>query len=265
MGRLTLYPFGAHWRYEGLGLTGFYDYGWGNAAPDVSGLSTPLKSTSAHFERIAALVHYAAEQWNVLGEFDYGNNAFSLANLYRGSGPADAFGTATGTPFMKGTHFGNACQSTSPCYDIFGTDGPQVATYQALLNNGRSRQVGFDFLGHYHIPRTKLTAFGMFQWFLPNDNVTSDPLDFQRFVVGLSYQFNEYLRIAVDSQNLLFYHKQFGIPIRDATKFNYVPGAKLNGQTLPGNPAVPASLNTIIPNLVPRDTHAFFLNLEFAY
>ena len=265
MGRFTVYPFGARWRYDGLGLTGFYDYGWGNVAPDIAGLSTPLKGSNAHFQRIAALVHYAAEQWNVLGEFDYGQNAFQVANLYRGSGPADAFGTPTGIPFTSGTHFGNTCSTTTPCYPLFGTYGPQVAAYQAFLNNGRARQIGLDFLGHYHIPGTKLTLFGMFQWFMPNDNVTENPLDFQRFVVGLSYQVNEYLRIAVDSQNLLFYHDQFGMPVSSLTKYNYVPGSKFNGQLLPGNSKVPGSLNTIIPDLVPRDTHAFFLNLEFAY
>ncbi len=265
MGRFTVYPFGARWRYDGLGFTGFYDYGYGNVAPNSNSLVAPLKGSNAHFERIAALVHYAAEQWNVLGEFDYGQNAFQLANLYRGSGPADAFGTPTGIPLTKETHFGNKCSSGTPCYNVFDTYGPQVAAYQAFLNNGRSRQVGFDFLGHYHIPGTKLTAFGLFQWLLPNDNVRQNPLDFQRFVVGVSYQVNEYLRIALDSQNLLFYHDQFGLPVSDLMQSNYVPGSKLNGQLLPGNLKKPGSLNTVIPNLVPRDTHAFFLNLEFAY
>ena len=265
MGRFTVYPFGARWRYDGLGLTGFYDYGWGNVAPDSDSLSTPLKGTNAHFERIAALVHYAAEQWNVLGEFDYGQNAFQLANLYHGSGPADAFGIPTGIPFTKGTHFGNTCSTSTPCYNVVGTYGPQVAAYQAFLNNGRAREIGVDFLGHFQIPGTKLTAFGLYQWFMPNDNVGENPLDFQRFVVGISYQVNEYLRIALDSQNLLFYHDQFGLPVSDLRQFNYVPGSKFNGQILPGSTKTASSLNTIIPDLVPRDTHAFFLNLEFAY
>jgi hypothetical protein len=265
MGRFTVYPFGARWRYDGLGLTGFYDYGWGNVAPNINSVSTPLKGSNAHFERIAALVHYATEQWNVLGQFDYGQNAFQLGNLYIGSGPADAFGTATGIPFTKGTHFGNTCSSTAPCYNVLGTYGPQVAAYQAFLNNGRTRQIGLDFLGHYHIPATKLTAFGLFQWFMPNDTVQENPLDFQRFVVGISYRVNAYLRIALDSQNLLFYHDQFGLPVSSLMQSNYMPGSKLNGQILPGNTKVPSSLNTIVPNLAPFDTHAFFLNLEFAY
>ena len=87
--------------------------------------------------------------------------------------------------------------------------------------------------GHYLIPGTKLSAFGMYQWFLPNDNVNENPLDFQRFIAGLSYQWNEYVRIAVDSQNLLFYHSQFGIPVSYAQQFNYAPGGTFNGRQLP--------------------------------
>ena len=263
MARVTAYPFGAHWRYDGFGMTGFFNYGWGDTTPDNSGVSMPLKGSatgSAHFERIAALLHYSAEQWNVVGEFDYGNNATTVGNMFSGSGPLDAFGTPTGTPIIKSPAFGNTtCAKATPCYPIFGTFGPQTAVYQAFQNNGRSRQLGLDFMGHYHIPGTKLTTFGMFQWFLPNDNVKENPLDFQRFVVGVSYQFNEYFRIALDSQNLLFYHGQFGLPVSYANKFNYAAGKSFNGWLLP------KSGSTVIPNLVPRDTHAIFANLEFAY
>ena len=141
--------------------------------------------------------------------FDYGQNAFQLSNLYSGSGPLDAFGTATGAAQTSKTYAGNTCSSATPCYTYPNSYGPQTALYQAYLNNGRAREIGVDFLGHYHIPGTKLTAFGMFQWFMPNDNVNENPLDFMRFVAGVSYQYNEYLRFALDSQNLLFYHDQF--------------------------------------------------------
>ena len=259
MGRLTAYPFGANWRYQGLGLTGFYNYGWGNVAPDQQGVSTPLKSTTSYFERVAGLVHYSAEQWNIAGELDYGKNAFTLSNLYSGTGPLDAFGTATGRAVTKPFAGNPTCTAAAPCYDGFGTFGPQVAVYQAMLNNGRARQLGFDFFGHYHIPGTKLTAFGMFQWFMPNTSITENPLDFQRFIAGISYQYNEYLRFALDSQNLSFYHGQFGLPVSQASTFGYVPGSTLNGRKLP-------SVGTyVIPNLVPRDQHAIFANVEFAY
>ena len=51
-----------------------------------------------------------------LGEFDYGQNAFQLSNLYSGSGPLDAFGTATGTGQTTGKFAGNTCRPTAPCY-----------------------------------------------------------------------------------------------------------------------------------------------------
>ena len=161
-----IYPFGAKWRYEGLGLTGFYNYGYGNTAPDSDSLPTPLKVSNAHFDRAAAILSYAAQEWNVLGEFDYGDNAFHLSNLYSGSGPLDAFGTATGTAINYRRRITRATPAPRPSL----ATGCRIPTarkspaYQAFLNNGRSRQIGFDLLGHYHIPHTKLTAFGMFQW-----------------------------------------------------------------------------------------------------
>ena len=269
MGRLSAYPFGADWRFQGLGLTGFYNYGYGNTTPDNMNISTPLKATNAHFERIAAMLHYAAPLWNLVGEFDYGQNAFNLGNLFSGSGPSDAFGTPSG-PAITANNKGSevltgaplkgkgSCSSTTPCYDVFGSYGPQTAVWKAILQNGRERNMGVDFFGHFNIPYTKLSVFGMFQWFMPNDNITKDPLDFQRFVVGVSYQFNEYVRFAIDSQNISFYHNQFGIPVGTAESFNYTPSV-LNGRQLP------SVKKFVIPNLVPSDTHSVFANVEFAY
>jgi hypothetical protein len=260
MGRVTAYPFGSSWRYQGLGITGFYNYGYGNVAPDIGSMPTALKGPISHFTRMSAILSYAAQEWNILGEFDYGQNAFQLSNLYKGSGPLDAFGTATGPAIgtAKGIQYaGNNCTTAAPCYSIANSWGPQTSAYTAMLNNGRARQIGFDMLGHYHIPGTKLTAFGMFQWFMPNDNVNENPLDFQRLVAGISYQYNEYLRFALDSQNLMFYHDQFAMPVNYLSSFGYVPGSTFNGRKLPKTGS--------IPNMVPLDTHAIFLNMEFAY
>ncbi|MGH7838242.1 MAG: hypothetical protein ACREQC_10540, partial [Candidatus Binataceae bacterium] len=110
----------------------------------------------------------------------------------------------------------------------------------------------------YHIPGTKLSIFGMYQWFIPNDQFEGpDPLDFQRFIAGVSYQYNEYIRFALDSQNLLFYHDQQSISTAYASGFGYWPGGKFNGWLLPKTGS--------IPNTVPRDTHTIFANLDFAY
>jgi cell division protein FtsB len=257
MGRVSVYPVGSDWRFQGLGLTGFYNYGYGNTAPDTADLPTVLKGPDAHISRIAALLHYSADQWGLAGEFDYGNNAFSSANLFSGSAPADEYGFPTGPELSTPEPWNGKCSSSSKCYSIFDTYGPQTAAYNAILNNGQSRQIGFDFFGHYHILETPLTAFGMFQWFLPNDKFHDDPLDFQRFVVGVSYQVNEFLRFAVDSQNTLFYHNQQARPISYLSQFGYVPGSSFNGLLLPATGD--------IPFLVPRDTHAIFVNMEFNY
>lgn len=265
MGRLSFYPFGADWRFQGLGITGFYNYGYGNTTPDLENISTPLKGANARIERIAALLHYSATRWNLAGEFDFGQNAFSLGNLFSGSGPADAYGTATGpavTGVTGGDEFlsGNStCSKTAPCYSVFDSYGPQTAVYRALLQNGREQSLGLDFFGHYQIPDTKLSLFGMFQWFMPNTNVTMDPLDFQRFIAGIAYQYNEYLRFAIDSQNLLFYHNQTGMSVAKAATYNYVPGQVFNGRK------TPSISSFVIPDLVPRDTHSIFANVEFAY
>ena len=269
MVRGSLYPFGANWRYDGLGITGFYNYGYGNTAPDTADLPTALKGGDAHIQRIAALVHYTAYNWGLAGEFDSGSNAFQASNLWSGSGPADAFGFPTGKAITSGTFAGNTCGNgvpvtvagkavtTLPCYPLFNTFGPQSAAQMAILNNGQAQQEGADFFGHFHIPETPITLFGMFQWLLPNTQFGKDPLDFYRWVFGISYQYNEYLRFAIDSQNLSFYHSQQSIPISVLKPFGYTPGGTLNGQTLPKTGS--------IPEMVQRDTHSIFANVEFSY
>jgi hypothetical protein len=267
MVRGSAYPFGALWRFDGLGITGFYNYGYGNTTPDTVDLPTATKGPNSHIERIAALLHYTAYNWGLAGEFDYGKNAFSSGNLFSGSGPADEFGTPTGKAITSGSFAGNACGNGTttivggklllPCYPVLNTYGPQTAAWNAILNNGQAEQIGFDAFGHYHIPETPITLFGMFQWFEPNQNFHTDPLDFQRFIVGLSYQYNEYLRFAVDTQNFSFYHGQQSIPISQLKKFGYSPGGTFNNQVLPKTGS--------IPDMVTRDTHSIFGNVEFSY
>jgi hypothetical protein len=208
MGRVTINPLGAKSRYDSLGVTAWVQYGWGNSPADTSG----AEGTAQNW-RNAFLLHYTAKHWAIAGEYDLGKNALSTGQLFSGSGP-------------------NASSSYSAWETMVGK----------ILNN-QSRQEGFDFFGHVDIPGTPFTVFGMFQQFLPNTKVSKDPLDFQRYVVGVAYTINHYFRIAADSQNIMYYHGQFTFP----------------GQTFGG---------TIVPvtaYAVPRDTHAFFLNLEFKY
>jgi hypothetical protein len=217
MARVTVNPLGAHSRYDGLGITGFYDFGYSQkCTPDENAFN----ATCGHLARAAALVHYNAEHWGLIGEWDYGHNAFSSANLYSGSGPADAIGiTTTGTSsFTAWNHMVGAILNT-----------------QAV-------QMGWDFLGHYDIPHTPFTLFGLYQQFLPNTRIEKDPLDFNRYDLGVQWLINKYFRVAADAQAIQYYQDQFTLP------------AGATGHKAPA-----------VPDAVPRDTHAFFLHLEFRY
>jgi hypothetical protein len=216
MARLSAYPFGAKWRFDGLGLTGFFNYGYGNTTPDAAQLPVPLKGGNSAIMRVAALMHYTTEQFNIAFEYDYGKNAFNTGNLFSGSGPPQAFGLAG-----------------PPQYTAFST----LAT--DILNSGQATEDGFNFFGHYHIPNTPFTLFGLYEWFMPNTKFNNgpNPLDFERYVAGVAYQYNEYLRFALDSQNLSYYHNQM----------------------------TTVAYGLTVPNAVPRDTHAIFLNVEFNY
>ncbi len=218
MGRVTVNPFGAHSRYDGLGLTGFYDYGYSqNCTPDLNSSN----ASCGHVARAAGIAHYTAETWGIIAEWDYGHNAFSPGNLYSGSGPADGTGTGAVTPF-----------------------GPWNKMVGNILSNDQAIQMGGDLMGHYDIPHTPFTLFGLLQWFQPNTRVNKDPLDFTRYDLGVQWLINKYLRVAFDSQAIQYYHSQFTFPA------SHVPGHGYTAAT---------------PFAVARDTHAFFLNLEFRY
>jgi hypothetical protein len=222
MGRVTINPLGAHSRYDGLGITGFYDYGYSqNCTPDLNGPSGG-NTTCAHIARAAALLHYTAEKWGIIGEWDYGHNAFSSGNLFSGSGP----NTAAPSTFIRWNKMVGLIQNNG--------NGNGSA--------GQAVQMGYDFLGHVDIPHTPFTVFGLFQQLLPNTRMAENPLDFQRYDLGIQWTVNKYLRVAADSQAIMYYHSQFTVP---AGTF----GPKSNEFEF----------------AVPRDTHAFFLNMEFRY
>jgi hypothetical protein len=226
MARVSVYPFGAKWRFEGLGFTGFYDYGWGNVTADTfSGNNAKpvapfFTATQAHSSRLAGLVHYTTDWWGLAVEYDQGHNAFSSSNLFSSVTPAGKY-----------------------------ANNNTLAT--ALLNNGRAVEQGFDVFGHLHIPQTPFTLFGMFQWFQPNTHVDLDPFDFQRWVAGISYQYNEFLRLSVNTQNLSYYHQNFAFSETYANTFAPVFAKPTTGKT--------------VPNSVFRDDHSLFLSMEFNY
>ena len=239
MGRLTVNPFGARTRYDSLGITGFWDYGYPNKAPDgqFTGLppafgGSPIANTTSaygHMTRVAGLLHYTGETWGLIGEFDYGHNAFSANNLFSGSGPADNF---TGLSSI-----------TNPLIS-YATWTKMVQFYQ---NASTSVQIGWDFLGHVDIPRTPFTFFGLYQQLQPNMQVSRNPLDFYRFDLGVQWLISKNLRIALDDQHLSFYHGEITTTTADLLRFG------------PTKPIAP------ITSSVPRDTNMIMLNVEFKY
>jgi hypothetical protein len=261
MGRLSYYPFGASSQYQGLGLTGFYDYGYPNTyAPDRTLTSTgaPLAgnaSSNGHITRAALVASYEGDGWQFAGEWDWGHNAFTAANYFNGSAPVDAFSSS----FVPS---GISCKSitvtkvpatiTPSCSFTFPSSS--YASWAKMVgifqNASNSEQEGWDFFGHYNIPETPFTVFGLFTQFLPNMKVDKNPLDFQRWVGGVEWRINSNLRIAIDSQNLLYYHSQFEVPASELAQFTTF--GKKN-----------AAFS--VPNAVPTDVHAFYINLEFRY
>ncbi len=235
-GRMSLYPFGARWRFDGLGITSMYSYGYGNSTPDMLNLPAQFKGPNAVIQRLAEIVHYTTETWQLAAEFDWGRNAFAPGSEFSASGPAELFGITPG----PGVPPSAVLQQQA-----------FAGLSNALLNNGRTVQEGFNFFGHYHISNTPLTLFGWFEQWMPNMNVNQDPFDFQRFVVGVAYQYDEYLSFALDSQNILYYHNQSNFPVGYAKEFNFTSPRGFTGAT--------------INDVVPRDTHALMLNVQFAF
>ena len=258
MGRLTYYPLGSTWDYQGLGLTGFYDYGYNNTSPDNGSINTgfgPAPSAfghvaNAHLTRWAALVHYTAEQWGIAAEYDQGHNSFPGANLFSGNGPSVFFTP----PATASTTGGTTNPYTVPYYNF-------SALTAALLGNSRTVQQGFDVFGHLHIPETPFRLIGLFQFFEPNTKVNRDPLDFYRYMVGLEWQINEFVRLAIDTQNLSFYEGNQPFSTAYANHFAdvFVP---VKNTAPGGKPFAPPKA---VGDPAPRDTHAIELNLEFAF
>lgn len=180
--RLTVYPFGARSNYDGLGFTGFYDFGYTSVTPD-SGANIPLY-------RLSALAHYTFKKnaYAIAGEFEAGRNSFTSGNFFSASAPQDEYGLAT-------TQYA-------------GFD----ALVKALQNTNGAKQRGYAVFGHAQIPRSPFALFAMYHSFSPNTKVTKNPIDVERVVAGIGYRVNDRLRFAISSQNLIFRHSQFTFP-----------------------------------------------------
>ena len=210
MARASLYPMGATSRFQGLGLTGFIDYGYNNAIP--SALETPVV-------RGAALVHYMTPKngGQIVFEYDFGRNAMSSGNLFGGSGsPTGAF-----------VNLGDMASG--------------------VFNGRNTKQQGFDVYGHIKLGPSKWDLFGLYQDWQPNTNIAQDPFDFRRTVLGLSYTVNKNVRLALDNQNVLYKRDQFTYPAAAFATFAPAATAAKYPAGVPN--AVPKSVKAVFLNM----------------
>jgi hypothetical protein len=175
-------------------------------------------------------------------DYGYANNTPDMPkhSLYRVAMLAHytnkTFGLAGEYDYGKNAFgVGNLFSGSGPA-DAFGL-GP--TPYAGLATEAKSilglgaQQRGFDFFGHVNIPHSPFSIFGLYEYFQPNINVSKDPLDFARLVAGVQYKYNSHLQFALDSQNLFYTQSQF----------------TYNG----------------IPNAVPSDINALFINVQLNY
>jgi len=175
-GRVTLYPFAKVPELAGFGLTGFGSYGYTNVAPDTR---------ERVVRRLAGLVHYTGEHAGLAFEFDDTLNNNTVANFFSGSGPLEQIPDPT------------APSKTIP--------NPTLQLYSSILNP-KAIARGYSLFGHWDIPRTPFTLFGMWTRWYPNIHVPHNPLDSDRIVFGVAYRANSWLRVALDTQNFLYLH-----------------------------------------------------------
>ena len=260
-GRLSVYPFGSKWDTQGLGLTGFYDYGYNNTPARQRFTQYRLRTQSVRFRACRQCASRSMGRDDSLHRRTMGDRRSSMTrditrfparNLFTGNGPSVFF-----TPPAAASPAGGTSNPYSVPYYNFS------AMTAALLGNSRTVQQGFDVFGHLHIPETPFRLIGLFQWFEPNSKVNRDPLDFYRYMVGVEWQINEFMRLAIDTQNLDFYHDQEPFSTAYANSFANVFLPIKNTSASGRKPNFPPPKTIADP--VPRDTHAVELNLEFAF
>jgi hypothetical protein len=181
-GRLTIYPLAETPSLAGLGMTGFFSYGYNNVSPDIN---------DQVIKRLAALGHYSGKGCGIAFEFDQTRNENNFSNFFSASGPTQTIPD----PTKPG--------STIP--------NPFFVLYNSILNPN-APGTGYAVFGHYDIPNTPFSLFGLWNRWYPNTNVDHDPLDSDRYVGGIAYKVNNWLRLAADSQNLVYFHSGAGVP-----------------------------------------------------
>lgn len=142
---------------------------------------------------------------------------------------------------------------------LFSGAGPaSTGTYaafsslaSALVAGDSTRQQGYAVFGHAQLGKSPFKVFGMVHGFQPNTTISgNNPLDFRRTVGGISYDLNKYLTFALDDQNLTYTSGQFTMTAAQIATFS---------------PSLATTYPNGIPNAVPSNTNAIFMNAQFSY
>jgi hypothetical protein len=180
MVRATVYPFGTTTDRTGLGFTIFNDFGYKAAIPSA---------TQTSLDRLAAIAFYQthSKSAQIAFEYDWGHNAYGTGNLFNGAG------TPTG---------GFAA----------------LATEATTALSGDTHQRGFDAFGHIRLGNSPFSLWGLYQYFQPNtdynyrgDGFSSNPIDFERTLGGISYAVTKQFDLAFGDENFHWLHPQ-GLP-----------------------------------------------------
>jgi hypothetical protein len=180
MARGTVYPFGTTADRTGLGFTIFNDFGYKAALPSAAQTS---------LDRLAAIAFYQthSKSAQIAFEYDWGHNAYGTGNLFNGAGtPTGAFAA--------------------------------LATEATAALAGDTHQRGFDVFGHVRLGNSPFALWGLYQYFQPNTDYdyrgagfSSNPIDFERTVGGISYSVTKQFDLAFGDQNFHWLHPQ-GLP-----------------------------------------------------
>ena len=188
-GRVSVYPVAMYPGLENLGGSFFMSYGYSNVAPD-----TP----DATIRRMAVLAHYNGPYGAIAFEYDRTYNENNFNNFFTGAAPRQMLGNMT-----------------NPLFTLYNNILSPTATGD-----------GYAVFGHVNTGHWPFAVFGMWQRWYPNLDVSANPLDFDRVIGGVEWQPLSWMRLAVDSQNIMYFN---------------------SGRT------------------VPQDTHAILTNLEVNY
>lgn len=182
MVRVTAYPFGTTSDRTGLGFTFFNDFGYKGANP-----SDPQTS----LDRLAAIAFYQTHNKadQIAFEYEWGHNAYGTGNLFNGAG------TPTLAPYTN-----------------FASNASQILS-------GSTHQEGFAAFGHYRLGSSKFSLFGLWQYFKPNTDfpasaagyTSGDPIDWERFIGGISYSVTKQFDFAFGDENWHWVHPQGGV------------------------------------------------------